>query len=211
MATITKLQSGKFKAIVRNHGRSKTKTFTRKTDARTWAKALEANTERMAAMTLAELATSYMDKWQGRDQSVSFKVKFWVDRLGDRVLLDIDAQAIRDALEAYSEGAALRGDGVDANGKSKLKHAGRPRSAATVNRIRSTLSALFKFAVSKGWLLANPVSGVSAHTENNKRIRYLSDNERTALLAACRDSDWPRLYLLIALALTTGARQLVGY
>lgn len=38
-------------------------------------------------------------------------------------------------------------------------------------------------------------------------VRFLSDDERVRLLEACRASKWPRLYGLVLLALTTGARR----
>ena len=38
-------------------------------------------------------------------------------------------------------------------------------------------------------------------------MRYLSEPERKALLEACQASAWDRLYLLVLLAITTGARQ----
>lgn len=44
-------------------------------------------------------------------------------------------------------------------------------------------------------------------TENNKVVRYLSDGEREALLVAAKASQWDKLYLLIILAITTGARR----
>lgn len=42
---------------------------------------------------------------------------------------------------------------------------------------------------------------------NNEKVRFLSQDERERLLAACKASKWQRLYLLVLLALTTGARK----
>ena len=53
----------------------------------------------------------------------------------------------------------------------------------------------------------NPVKETCALTENKHRTRFLQDDERPALLTACRTSEWDKLYLLVLLALTTGARQ----
>ncbi len=44
-------------------------------------------------------------------------------------------------------------------------------------------------------------------SENNAVVRWLSDEERGRLLATCKDSAWPRLYPLVFMALTTGARR----
>lgn len=38
-------------------------------------------------------------------------------------------------------------------------------------------------------------------------MRYLDNAERERLLAACRESTWPRLYLFVLMALTTGGRR----
>ena len=43
--------------------------------------------------------------------------------------------------------------------------------------------------------------------EKDEIVRFLSDAEREALLAACRSSKRPRLYLLMLTALTTVARR----
>jgi integrase len=39
------------------------------------------------------------------------------------------------------------------------------------------------------------------------RVRYLSDDERTVLLDACKKSELPELHLIVMLALTTGMRR----
>ena len=54
--------------------------------------------------------------------------------------------------------------------------------------------------------MSNPVRGIPQRTENNRRIRWLSDEEREALLMATRASPWERLHLLVLVALGTGCR-----
>ena len=50
MASIVKTPSGKFKAIIRKNGRLlKTKTFSRKTDAKAWAARIEGDRQMLAA------------------------------------------------------------------------------------------------------------------------------------------------------------------
>ena len=44
-------------------------------------------------------------------------------------------------------------------------------------------------------------------TEKNNRVRYLSDDECTALIEVSKTSRWDRLYLLILTAISTGARK----
>jgi integrase len=54
---------------------------------------------------------------------------------------------------------------------------------------------------------ANPCGRLERTPEDNEVVRFLSDTERTALLAECRKSKWDRLYLLVLLALTSGGRR----
>ena len=54
---------------------------------------------------------------------------------------------------------------------------------------------------------SRPPAASSARQVNNGRVRYLDDAERARLLAACRVAPWSRLYLLVLMAITTGARR----
>lgn len=53
----------------------------------------------------------------------------------------------------------------------------------------------------------NPVRLLKKLKEPDGRIRWLSEDEKKALLKACKASKWDRLYLLVTMAITTGARQ----
>jgi site-specific recombinase XerD len=87
---------------------------------------------------------------------------------GDTRIIDIDSSSIRAALKSY----------------------GQNRAPATANRMRACLSSVFKYAVKEcDYLDNNPVKRVSSLTENNKIVRYLSDEERTALIEACKTSE----------------------
>jgi len=58
----------------------------------------------------------------------------------------------------------------------------------------------------KGWL--NPCRAVEKRSEvGNARTRFLADDERERLLGACKASKWSKLYVLVLMALTTGARK----
>ena len=82
------------------------------------------------------------------------------------------------------------------------------RTGATVNRFIATLSHTFSFAVKERRLMErNPVSDIARKKEPRGRTRFLSDEERTALLAACGKSEWPALQTLVLLSITTGARK----
>jgi len=216
MATITEipLKTGgcSYKAIIKKHGKIlTTRRWPTRKAAKAWADRvehdeamLEALDSGLATMTFKKLAKEYLDWWhtQNRgDKGVPARVKWWSDRLGSMKLIDIKARHIRNELDIYAEGRAKR-----VNGPRKSTETTRPRKPATVNRHKAGLSAIFKYARGKGYVTVNPVSAVTSRPENNKQVRWLSTDEREALLAACKASEWDRLYLLVMMGLTTGCR-----
>jgi len=200
----------KYKAHVKKNGKNlKIKTFTRRADAKAWAKRIEADIELMeslglkgAGLTLSQLVDEYVVNWTGKDPNQLSKANWWVNRLGHYKLVDITTALVREQLNALAEEPCVRGDGL---GKTQVLD--RTPSPATLNRYRSTLSSMFKYAVSEGYMASNPVTKITAKKLNNKIVRYLSDTERQNLLAACRKSSWKPLYRLVLLAMTTGMRK----
>jgi integrase len=77
------------------------------------------------------------------------------------------------------------------------------KAPATVNRELSAIRKAFNLAVREWeWCRSNPVCRVSMERENNKRDRWLSDEEERCLLMACA----PWLRDLVLFALCTGMR-----
>ena len=222
MATITKIQrqSGvRYKVLIKaRDGRVlKCKTFSTKSNARQWAKRIEGDRELMqvfgmkgSRMTLRECADEFLK--DSETKTSPSHVRWWRSQLGDRKLADITTTDIKTLLNAYAGGKAMRGDGVDKNGKPKVTTINRTRSPATVNRMKAALSALLKFAVGEEYIADNPARKIPNRKENNERKRYLGDehhakDELDRLLAACKQSEWPKLHLLVILAISTGARR----
>lgn len=174
-----------YKAVIRSGDKLiASKTFTLKKDANTWADALLRDNQRLEALgnpkariTLSTLCELYMEAWTGRVQALA-------DAHGKVRLLDITESLIKADLKTYAKG----------------------RAPATVNRRKAAWSALFKFAIDEEYVGVNPAKGITSKGEHNQRIRFLDDDERKALLAACDKSEWPLLKLLVTLAMTTGAR-----
>jgi len=135
----------------------------------------------------------YLQQWTGADHHRLTQIRWWKDRIGRTRLSAVTPVQVRSELTDYRQG-------VDRNPQ-------RMRSAASSNRLKAALSAVFSFAIQRGYGVHNPVRLVPAEPENNHRVRFLSDGERTALLAACRHSRWDKLYLLVVLALMTGSRK----
>lgn len=81
-------------------------------------------------------------------------------------------------------------------------------SPATINRYLAALSHAFTIAVKEwGWLEDSPMRRVTKGKESRGRVRFLSDDERARLLAACKASSNAALYPVVVLALSTGMRQ----
>ena len=83
------------------------------------------------------------------------------------------------------------------------------RSPATVNRYLAALSsALTTSARDWGWIEKNPLVGktLKRAKEPKGRVRFLEDDEREHLLAACQESNNRNLFPLTVLAISTGMR-----
>lgn len=208
MSSILKIErkSGiRYKAVIKRGSRTlKTKTFTKQANAKSWLRRMASDLEvidalgmKGARLTLSDLTTLYLDQWTGKDNSLSGKVQFWAEQLGSMYLPDITTDHIRVKLNDYAKGYALRWNGSRANTKPILIKTNRIRKPATINRMKACISAIFKFAIQEGYIKTNPVTGVSNKREDNKRVRYLSEGERTSLLDAARASDWDKDHLIL--------------
>lgn len=79
----------------------------------------------------------------------------------------------------------------------------------TVGRWLDTFGGLLTVAVRDcGWLAENPLRLVRKPSQPPGRARFLSRDELARLLQACHTSRNSHLYLLVLLALTTGARKM---
>ena len=85
---------------------------------------------------------------------------------------------------------------------------GTKRSPSTVVRYFAAFSHALTIAMKEwGWIEDSPMRRVTKPREPSGRVRFLSDNERSALLYVCRESSNPLLYPVVVLALSTGMRQ----
>jgi integrase len=208
MATISERPSkdGKIRYLVRVRVRGhppRTATFRRKRDATRWAQKTESEIRERRHFgsaearrhTVAEMLDRYEDTastlapstWRRRAP----RIKWWRERIGTLLLSDLTPAVVaawRDRLAA--------GDGIS----------GQKLSPASQNRYLAALSKVCTIAVKEWqWLDTNPVRNVIRRREGPGRMRILSEAERKRLLEACRDN--PKLYLLVVLAISTGARQ----
>lgn len=160
-------------------------------------------------LTVREAIDAYMAAYSGADQARASRMTYWQQVLGDVKLRDLDSDTIAEVLDGLAAQPVRKYVGRDAQGR-RLYRDHRPRSGKTVNRYRTTLSAVLTWAkhkrlTPKGW--RNPCHDVKGAPEGPGRVRFLSNEERDRLLKVARISAWPKLYLLILMAITTGARR----
>lgn len=160
--------------------------------------------------TLADLFDAYMAAYTGRDKAMGWRLQVWRERLGHRPYTELTTSEIRDALRRIASEPARAWRGIDADGKPIHRVARPKRSAATVNRYHALLSGVLQWAIDEqrapeDW--RNPARGIKRGKESAGVVRFLEDDERRRLLDACRAAAWPKLYGLVLLALTSGARR----
>jgi len=77
------------------------------------------------------------------------------------------------------------------------------RSVATVNRYLATLKAAYLLGIENEKIASNPFRKVKLQKENNRRVRYLTEDEEGRLFAVLPGEHHP----LVLLALHTGLRK----
>lgn len=181
-------------------------TFERKTDAELWAKGVEYQLKRGFSIkdneakkhTLGELIDRYIKEVLSRRKNDQQKIKtqllWWKSHIGCRLLSEITPSLIakyRDILLTESV-------------KSKTGY----RSASTARKYMCSLSLALKKGINEWeWLDVNPLNKVEGIKVDNARERYLNEDEQLRLLDAALNSSNKYIYLLVVLALATGARR----
>jgi len=191
MASIDKTPSGSYRARIKSGGRVvATKTFRTRKDAKAWAARIEGDRERMAALGNPEGARSFKSVAEAvmaapcKDVSRDLRIRWWIARLGEKAIGRLEAADLRPHLTEYA----------------------RTHAPASVNRLKATVSSVFRHAHREGWINVNPARQLPHYTEDNQRVRWLTEDERTRLLAAVDASPWPRLGLLVRFLSGTGCR-----
>jgi integrase len=196
-------------------------TFRKRKDAERWASSIESAIRegrhfphtRSQRISFVSLVQRYRESVLGdgplsRRVNTGRHIAWWVDHFGSLALAAITPDRIAEARDALAMQTFVRGRiRKDEDGRDILPPTYK-RSGATVNRYLATLSHIFATAVMQWRLIdKNPVHDVSKKKEARGRIRFLNDEERDALLAACAKSAWRPLHALVLLAISTGARR----
>ena len=192
---ITNLKGVSYRVYIRSKGiKSITKTFPSKGLASQFVLKIEGDRQLQLAFggkssktTFDELSVDYLLKgFKGKslvDQKS--RLNYWTQLLGSKQLLYVTKSDIVNGLHNLPD----------------------TLTNATINRYKAAISVVFTYACREYDLPENPVSQIPSLPENNERIRFLSEAERTRLFSSCRASQWDKLYLLVLLAITTGARK----
>ena len=165
------------------------------------------------SLTLDELIAAYMAGYRGRDMGrLSLLAYIRTQPIAAKSLDAIDADDVEQALDHYraSPARTFVGHGEDRKPLYRERSRTPSNANASVNRLRSTLSALFRYArevrvVPRGFV--NPVREIPTLREENRRIVRLNRRQREALLASARVCGWNLMPLLVAMALCSGARK----
>ena len=195
MASIQKVVNKKgvsYRVFIRRKGLpSINKTFPHKKEARDFVLKIEesevshrAYSSKMTFNTLAEMYLS--NEYLGtKPQMQRSRLKHWLNHMGETPINDIHKDDITAVLDMLPK---------------KL-------SNATINKYKQLVSVVFNYGIRELGLTENPTRYIRSLPEKKGRTRYLSDNERKRLFRACRASKWKMLYLLVLMAITTGARR----
>lgn len=190
-------------------------TFERLTDAKRWATQTEAairegrhfKTTENKNKSLNDAISRYrrdllpnLKDSEGRGRLLSW----WEQNAGMLMLVDLTPAKIaefRDKLK--SEPIISKAKNPDRNAPPRY------RTAATVNRYLTALSPVLSQCAKEWlWLESNPCERVTLGQETKGRVRFLSNDERNALLDACdQATDTPELKIIVLMAITTGARR----
>ncbi len=214
MASIDKRTSkdGKtsYRVLVRLKGHpTQSATFDRLTDARSWAGNTESaikegrhfKTSAAKKHTMSDLITRYLKRIEQdnpkRLAEVKPQMEWWDKELGYCTLADLSKSIISEKIDKLSARTRRLKDGT----VKKI-------SPARVNRYIAALSHACTIAHNEWeWIETHPLRKIKRKPEPRGRVRFLSDDERIRLLEACKEARSPYLYIIVVLALSTGARR----
>ncbi len=228
MASIQRIKSPltgviSYRAQVRVKGRpAKSETFPNKKEAQEWASGLEsairenrrhphlAGGKKSFAEAVSRYLTTVVNGAKPSDLwARQMHLEWFAEQFLGLTLAEITPDRVAEARDKLAAETFVRGKHErNEDGTVKASAKEYKRSGATINRYLATLSHMLNVA-KKEWRLIehNPVADISKKKESRGRTRFLSEDERTKLLEACKANGWPQLHALVMLAITTGARR----
>ncbi|HSX38754.1 MAG TPA: site-specific integrase [Chlamydiales bacterium] len=191
-----------YRAQIRIKGQASiNETFPNKRLAEAWAKKTETEikegqffkTYEARKHTVAQMIDRYLETIMPRKPKSTRKqtaqLTWWKQQIGHKFLVDVTPALLREQMDLLATGE-----------KSK-------RGPGTITRYCAAFSHCLSVAAREWeWIEINPMSKVTRPREPRGRLRFLSPDERTRLLQACKESSCPDLLLIVVLGLSTGAR-----
>ncbi|MEH6453800.1 MAG: site-specific integrase, partial [Psychromonas sp.] len=139
----------------------------------------------LTTLSFTAAVKQFLAQDDGKDRSKRQRLNYWCSVFGDKPVGKVTRQQIKIELKALSD----------------------DKAPATLNRYKAAISSLYTYLSHEFDIDYNPVKGIRQYTENNARTRFLSGIEITNLFSSVKKSNWNQLYLLVLMALTTGARR----
>ncbi len=143
-------------------------------------------------LTLARLIDEFINQYEKKDQSLYLRLKWWTEHYGTLQVSEITESHVRHGINTLLTVGSTGNRGI---------------SPQTTNRFKANLSSVFEFGKNKYHLKLNPCQGIKGRPEGKGRTRYLSAEEQKRFILAAKQSSWNKFYLLILMAITTGARR----
>ena len=197
---------------------ARTETFTTKRKAERWAKTVEAEmiegkhyrSVEARRRSLGDAIDRYIrdEVPKKRDGGMhKHTLTWWKSSIGQLKLADMTPALIAEYRGKLAAGTYTRGK--PAGKRSKYRKGEKPRQIArqpgTVNRYLRCLGHLFTVCRKEWhWMSHSPMDGVSMLQEGEGRVRFLSDDERRALLTETAKD--PTLHTFVMVALSTACR-----
>lgn len=202
-----------YKAIVRITGFDicSKSGFDRKSAARSWGEEQAvklrkgehfASTKSSRTLRISDLFKTYIEEHlpttsSGFAYCEEHNLQRWETHIGSLRLREVSPQVLGHFLRVIRQ--------TRADGSARKK----PLAKQTVKHYHAAVWRAFEHGVRGGLLPRNPVPALSASQRklNNERVRWLSPDERTALLRQCQASQNEQLHMIVRLALATGLRK----
>lgn len=191
------------------------KTFSRITDAKAWAGEIEPQLKRGKVFpeyeankkTLAEVIDRYIKielpkRKESEQAKIKMQLEWWKKQIGYSLLSNVTPALLSECKEI-----------LITEPSTKPQKGRKTRTGATANRYIAALSAVLTRASGEwGLIEENPLKKVRKFTEEPTKDRFLSPEEITRLLDACKVFELKgepyraETYLFVLIALSTGAR-----
>lgn len=143
-------------------------------------------------LTLCKLINEFDFQYHKKDKNILKRLKWWSDHYGHLKIFEMSEDHVRHGINKLLS--------VGSTGKVGV-------SPQTTNRFKANLSTVFEFGKNKYHLKSNPCRFIKGKPEGKGRKRYLSTEEQNRFILAAKQSKWDKLYLLVLMAITTGARR----